>query len=55
MCQLGRDWPSGRAVFFNTKKNFVIKVNNEDQLEIEYSEDQTNIHKFLTDLIKISS
>jgi protein-arginine kinase len=55
MCQLGKDWPSGRAVFFNTKKNFVIKVNNEDQLEIQYSEDETNIDKFLTNLINISN
>jgi hypothetical protein len=34
MCQLGRDWPFGRAVHFNSMKNFVIKVNHEDQLEI---------------------
>jgi len=33
-CNLNRDWPSGRGIFHNEKKTFLIWVNEEDQLRI---------------------
>lgn len=31
---LNRDWPDGRGIFFNNDKNFLVWVNEEDQLRI---------------------
>jgi len=31
---LNRDWPSGRGIFHNTEKTFLVWVNEEDQLRI---------------------
>lgn len=33
-CNLNRDWPSGRGIFHNEKKTFLVWVNEEDQLRI---------------------
>jgi len=33
-CGLNREWPSGRGIFHNDKKSFLIWVNEEDQLRI---------------------
>jgi len=33
-CNLNRDWPSGRGIFHNDAKSFLIWVNEEDQLRI---------------------
>lgn len=33
-CNLNRDWPSGRGIFHNEAKSFIIWVNEEDQLRI---------------------
>jgi protein-arginine kinase len=33
-CNLNRDWPSGRGIFHNAAKTFLIWVNEEDQLRI---------------------
>ena len=33
-CNLNRDWPSGRGIFHNDAKNFLVWVNEEDQLRI---------------------
>merc|ERR1719326_1062519 len=33
-CNLNRDWPSGRGIFHNEAKTFLIWVNEEDQLRI---------------------
>ena len=33
-CNLNRDWPSGRGIFHNDEKTFLIWVNEEDQLRI---------------------
>ena len=33
-CGLNRDWPSGRGIFFNDAKTFLVWVNEEDQLRI---------------------
>ena len=54
-CQLKKDWPSGRAVFFNEDKSFIIKVNREDHLEIQYLEKKKDIESFFEKLARISS
>ena len=33
-CGLNRDWPSGRGIFHNDAKSFLVWVNEEDQLRI---------------------
>ena len=33
-CSLNRDWPSGRGIFHNEAKTFLVWVNEEDQLRI---------------------
>ena len=33
-CGCNRDWPSGRGIFHNAKKTFLVWVNEEDQLRI---------------------
>ena len=33
-CGLNRDWPSGRGIFHNKEKTFLIWINEEDQLRI---------------------
>jgi creatine kinase/arginine kinase len=33
-CNLNRDWPSGRGIFHNDEKNFLVWINEEDQLRI---------------------
>ncbi|XP_028407759.1 arginine kinase-like [Dendronephthya gigantea] len=33
-CGCNRDWPSGRGIFYNAKKTFLVWVNEEDQLRI---------------------
>jgi hypothetical protein len=33
-CNLNRDWPSGRGIFHNAAKSFLVWVNEEDQLRI---------------------
>ena len=33
-CGLNRDWPSGRDIFHNNNKTFLVWVNEEDQLRI---------------------
>merc|ERR1719389_354434 len=33
-CNLNRDWPSGRGIFHNHAKTFLVWVNEEDQLRI---------------------
>lgn len=33
-CNLNRDWPSGRGIYHNDAKTFLIWVNEEDQLRI---------------------
>ena len=33
-CGLNRDWPSGRGIFHNDDKTFLVWVNEEDQLRI---------------------
>ena len=33
-CGLNRDWPSGRGIFHNDEKTFLVWINEEDQLRI---------------------
>ena len=33
-CNLNREWPSGRGIFHNNEKTFLVWVNEEDQLRI---------------------
>ena len=33
-CGLNRDWPSGRGIFHNADKTFLVWVNEEDQTRI---------------------
>jgi creatine kinase/arginine kinase len=33
-CNLNRDWPSGRGIFHNDAKTFLVWINEEDQLRI---------------------
>lgn len=55
MCGLENDWPNGRAIFYNDDLSFVVKVNGEDHLNIEYSQKNTHIHHFfLKKFLKIS-
>ena len=37
MCGLKNDWPNNRAIFYNDDLSFVVKINEEDHLDIEYS------------------
>merc|ERR1711939_515911 len=42
-CNLNRDWPSGRGIFHNDQKTFLIWCNEEDQLRIIAMEKGCNI------------
>lgn len=42
-CNLNRDWPSGRGIYHNDAKTFLIWVNEEDQLRIISMEQGGNI------------
>ena len=42
-CNLNRDWPSGRGIYHNDAKSFLIWVNEEDQLRIISMEPGGNI------------
>jgi len=42
-CNLNRDWPSGRGIFHNNDKTFLVWVNEEDQLRIISMQPGANI------------
>ena len=42
-CGLNRDWPNGRGIFHNNEKNFLVWVNEEDQLRIISMEKGANL------------
>merc|ERR1719364_470801 len=42
-CNLNRDWPSGRGIFHNDAKTFLVWVNEEDQLRIISMQPGSNI------------
>jgi creatine kinase/arginine kinase len=44
-CGLNRDWPSGRGIFHNDAKTFLVWVNEEDQLRIISMQNGADIHE----------
>jgi len=44
-CGLNRDWPSGRGIFHNDAKTFLVWVNEEDQLRIISMQEGADIHE----------
>ena len=42
---LNRDWPSGRGIFHNDNKTFLVWVNEEDQLRIISMQQGSNIRE----------
>ena len=49
-CNLNRDWPSGRGIFHNEAKTFLVWVNEEDQLRIISMQAGSNIGQVFTRL-----
>ena len=54
-CGLNRDWPSGRGIFHNDAKTFLIWVNEEDQLRIISMQPGSNIKEVFTRLSKAAA
>jgi len=54
-CGLNRDWPSGRGIFHNNAKTFLIWVNEEDQLRIISMQKGADIKEVFTRLSKAAS
>lgn len=46
-CCITADWPKGRGIIKNKDKTIVIKINNLDHLEIEFTMENTGLSKFL--------
>jgi creatine kinase/arginine kinase len=49
-CGLNRDWPSGRGIYHNKDKTFLVWINEEDQLRIISMEKGADIGKVFTRL-----
>lgn len=49
---LNRDWPSGRGIYHNRDKNFLVWVNEEDQLRIISMQQGGDIQEVFTRLVK---
>ena len=49
---LNRDWPSGRGIFHNTAKTFLVWVNEEDQLRIISMQEGGDIQEVFARLVK---
>ena len=54
-CGLNRDWPSGRGIFHNNEKTFLVWVNEEDQLRIISMQNGADIGAVFTRLSKACS
>ena len=52
---LNRDWPSGRGIFHNHDKTFLVWINEEDQLRIISMQEDGNIHEVFSRLVKAIS
>lgn len=52
---LNKDWPSGRGIFHNEKKTFLVWVNEEDQLRIISMQDGAGIKDVFERLCKAST
>lgn len=48
---LNRDWPEGRGIFFNNAKDFLVWVNEEDQLRIISMQKGANIKEVFSRLL----
>jgi protein-arginine kinase len=48
---LKNEWPSGRGIFINNAKTFIVKVNNLDHLEISYEIEDTGMMEAIDKLI----
>ena len=48
---LNRDWPSGRGIFHNTAKSFLVWINEEDQLRIISMQKGGNIKEVFSRLV----
>jgi len=49
---LNRDWPSGRGIFHNTAKTFLVWINEEDQLRIISMQEGGDIKEVFARLVK---
>lgn len=54
-CGLNRDWPSGRGIFHNDDKTFLVWVNEEDQLRIISMEKGADILKVFDRLCRAAA
>jgi arginine kinase len=54
-CGLNRDWPTGRGIFHNNEKTFLVWVNEEDQLRIISMQKGADILEVFTRLSKAAS
>ena len=54
-CNLNRDWPSGRGIFHNNDKTFLVWVNEEDQLRIISMQPGANIYQVFERLCRAAS
>jgi arginine kinase len=54
-CNLNRDWPSGRGIFHNNDKTFLVWVNEEDQLRIISMQPGANIFQVFERLCRAAS
>lgn len=49
---LNRDWPAGRGIYHNSQKNFLVWINEEDQLRIISMQAGGNIKEVFARLVK---
>jgi len=54
-CGLNRDWPSGRGIFHNDAKTFLVWVNEEDQLRIISMQKGADIHEVFDRLCRAAN
>jgi arginine kinase len=54
-CNLNRDWPSGRGIFHNEGKTFLVWVNEEDQLRIISMQQGSGIKEVFARLSKAAT
>ena len=52
---INEDWPSGRGVFIDDNRAFVILINFEDHIQVFTMSDEGDLTKNLKDLMKILS
>merc|ERR1711881_326805 len=45
---MARDWPSGRCIWFNDAKNFLVWINEEDHIRVISMQKDGNMHEVFT-------